>query len=222
METLETRISRLERNANRWRIISICFGLAFICFFAMGQASLGPKTIETDRIIFRDAAGKIRMDLGLHGTPGKPADSLGLTFYNDDGAEAGNLRMVDNSPHLIIHGSAKDSVHDAEEMIARVKDTPQPMKTAMLAQAEAHGADVMALGSGGFFLFNNQHGASVAPDGIVVTGALIKVQDTSAGGAHAILGGIETVDPQTGAKTTRPASTLTLMDAAGKIVFQTP
>ena len=78
METFETRVDSLERAVRQWRSVTIGLGIMLCCLLLMGQtAPRPPEEQEAHRIIFRDAAGKVRLELGAHDNKGKCQEPIG-------------------------------------------------------------------------------------------------------------------------------------------------
>jgi hypothetical protein len=65
---LAGRMERLER-ANR-RLVGgvVMLALGSACLVAIGAAAPAPKSIETQELVIKDAAGKIRVTFGMAGT----------------------------------------------------------------------------------------------------------------------------------------------------------
>ena len=76
---IEARLERLERQQRRWRGVAgvACLGLVAVAL--MGQKPAG-RTVEAERFILRDAAGRTRAELSLN-RDGAPA----LTCSDRDG-----------------------------------------------------------------------------------------------------------------------------------------
>ena len=75
---IAARLARLERQQRRWRAATgvACLGLAALAL--MGQKPAG-RTVEAERFVLRDAAGRPRAELMLDG------ESVALRFKDADG-----------------------------------------------------------------------------------------------------------------------------------------
>ena len=83
--TMAQRVERLERAQRQWRRLAVCAVLGLVGVGLMGQKP-APRTVEAERFILRDAAGRIRAELGVDGE-----QSVALRF-----------RDADNLPRLSI------------------------------------------------------------------------------------------------------------------------
>src|SRR5262249_20631281 len=73
------RLERLERQQRRWRAVALVGLLGFVALGLMGQKFAG-RTVEAERFILRDAAGRTRAELMVDGE-----QSVALRFKDADG-----------------------------------------------------------------------------------------------------------------------------------------
>ena len=119
MATIEQRVANLEAKARRWRSITLAILSIAALGCLMGQVKKEQKSIEAERVIFRDSAGHIRMELSSNPADGEIHPWFGLMFYNDDGKEVGRVRMSGNTPGIQLLGSTKDAVASNEEFFKK-------------------------------------------------------------------------------------------------------
>ena len=74
------RLERLERRQRRWRGAALAGVLGIAALALMGQKHAG-RTVEAERFILRDAAGRVRAELMLDNE-----QSVALRFKGADGA----------------------------------------------------------------------------------------------------------------------------------------
>jgi hypothetical protein len=79
------RVERLERAQRRWQRVAVGAVLGLVAVAVMGQKP-APRVVEAERFILRDAAGRIRAELGVD-----TEQSVALRF-----------RDADNLPRLSI------------------------------------------------------------------------------------------------------------------------
>jgi len=76
--TLARRIERLERAQLRWRRLAVGAVLGLVAVALMGQKP-APRTVEAERFVLRDAAGRVRAELGV-----ESEQSVALRFRDAD------------------------------------------------------------------------------------------------------------------------------------------
>jgi hypothetical protein len=79
--TLITRLERLERQQRRWRGLAIAGALGLAALALMGQKQAG-RTVEAERFVLRDAAGRPRAELLM---VDEKEQSVALRFKDADG-----------------------------------------------------------------------------------------------------------------------------------------
>jgi len=119
---IEARLERLERQQRRWRGVAgvACLGLVAVAL--MGQKPAG-RTVEAERFILRDAAGRTRAELMVEGEQSvalrfRDADSMPrLTVGTENGAavvvvneQSGKLRA---GLVALPHGAPGLSLYDS-------------------------------------------------------------------------------------------------------------
>ena len=86
-----TRLERLERQQRRWRGAAIAGALGLAAIALMGQKPAG-RTVEAERFVLRDAAGRVRAELVMDNEQSaalrfRDADSMPrLTVGTENGA----------------------------------------------------------------------------------------------------------------------------------------
>jgi hypothetical protein len=83
--TMEERVERLERAQRRWRRLAAGALIGLAGVLLMGQKP-APRTVEAERFLLRDAAGRVRAELGMD-----TEQSVALRF-----------RDADNMPRLSV------------------------------------------------------------------------------------------------------------------------
>jgi hypothetical protein len=76
-----TRLERLERQQRRWRALAIAGVLGLSAVALMGQKHAG-RTVEAERFVLRDAAGRARAELVI---VDEKEHSVALRFKDPDG-----------------------------------------------------------------------------------------------------------------------------------------
>ena len=76
-----TRLERLERQQRRWRGLAITGALGLAALALMGQKPAG-RTVEAERFVLRDAAGRARAELLI---VDDKEQSVALRFKDADG-----------------------------------------------------------------------------------------------------------------------------------------
>jgi hypothetical protein len=72
------RVERLERAQRRWRRLASCAAVGLVAIALMGQKP-APRTLEAERFILRDPAGRARAELVVDGE-----QSVALRFRDAD------------------------------------------------------------------------------------------------------------------------------------------
>jgi hypothetical protein len=83
--TMEQRVERLEQAQRRWRRLAVGAMLGLAGVMLMGQKP-APRIVEAERFVLRDAAGRVRAELGMD-----TEQSVALRF-----------RDADNMPRLSV------------------------------------------------------------------------------------------------------------------------
>ncbi|RPH76860.1 MAG: hypothetical protein EHM88_18855 [Candidatus Rokuibacteriota bacterium] len=76
--SMAQRVERLERDQRRWRRLATAAGIGLVAVALMGQKP-PPRIVEAERFILRDAAGRIRAELGVD-----TEQSVALRFKDAD------------------------------------------------------------------------------------------------------------------------------------------
>lgn len=128
-ESMESRLSRLERENRMFKRIAMASLLPIACLALMGQAKKKPKpatppataaaletpkTVTAEAFILKDSNGKVRAELSMAGTgPSlKLRNEAGIPLVNlslNDGAPGGPLLMMSDAQH---HAAITFSVLD--------------------------------------------------------------------------------------------------------------
>src|SRR4051794_30327323 len=101
MDTTEIRLARLERECRQWRrrgVIAVLIG-ALVAVIGGARKADEPKTVEAERFVVRDKAGKVRAEMGL--------DSEGLPqirLSDKDGVNRWVGLVKGDTPSLSLHG----------------------------------------------------------------------------------------------------------------------
>lgn len=219
MYLIEERLTRLERSARRWKSAAITLLVAVAVSVSLGMVGAESGTIEAKRIVFRDDAGLIRMELRSAPAEGNARPWWGLMFYNDAGEEAARVRLSGNSPLIQMKGSSKDALETAESVIERQKGLSEDVKAVMRTVAKANGETLVVVEPGTLASYGKDQSATVIGGGY---GGGITVKDEPKATAAAVMGRVQTVNDRTGASTNHAAATFTIFNSSGKVVHQVP
>jgi hypothetical protein len=95
--TIVRRIEQLERAQRRWRGLATCAALGLVAVVLMGQKP-APRTVEAERFILRDAAGRARAELSVDSE-----QSVALRFKDADSMPRLSLGTENGSAVLVLN-----------------------------------------------------------------------------------------------------------------------
>jgi len=117
MDTLTTRLARLERETRRSKRITLVVLLGAAAAVLMGQTAphRTPKSLEAEEFVLRDSRGQVRASLGttqnpsatvlqIHGDNGKPRTRLTVS---SDGTSS--LEIMDTGERVRVLLGVKDN-----------------------------------------------------------------------------------------------------------------
>lgn len=117
MDTLTTRLARLERETRRSKRITLVVLLGAAATVLMGQTAphRTPKSLEAEEFVLRDSRGQVRASLGttqnpsatvlqIHGDNGKPRTRLTVS---SDGTSS--LEIMDTGERVRVLLGVKDN-----------------------------------------------------------------------------------------------------------------
>ena len=218
MQATESRVHRLERQFAAWRAIGSVAVVFVIAAFAIGQARPKQNLIENQRIVFRDASGKVRMELAGEPQKGEVLEWYGLMFYDEDGGESARVRMAGDTLEIQMKGSRTDAIRIVESVDKKSKLTGEN-RAVMMAAAERRGQGISVLNSEGLTVISGEGdgvraGASVRADHVTLS--------DRGGKIAAVLGSWQTEHEKTGARVTHPAASMLLFNGDGKVIYRAP
>lgn len=91
------RLERLERAHRRWRRLASAATLGLVALAVMGQKP-APRTVEAERFILRDAAGRVRAELVVDGE-----QSVALRFKDADSMPRLSLGTENGAAVLVLN-----------------------------------------------------------------------------------------------------------------------
>jgi hypothetical protein len=117
LDTLATRLERLERESRRWKTTALAIAIAAAAALVMGQTPTHrlPKSLEAEEFVLRDNRGQVRASLGtiqspnatvlqIHGDNGKPRTRLTVA---SDGTSS--LEMMDAGDRVRVLLGVRDN-----------------------------------------------------------------------------------------------------------------
>ena len=113
-ESLERRITRLEREVRRWRRLGALLALGVAALLVMGQ-TVSPRHLTADSVtasVFRvvDAEGNLRATLGEGAHEARGLRGVLLSFLDDHGAQRLTLGQFEHGSLLLV----ADAMDNAE------------------------------------------------------------------------------------------------------------
>lgn len=86
LDVLAGRVERLERENRYWRMGAMAALFGLLALLLMGQARPSFRTLESERVVVKDKAGRVRVALGaIDGGSDAPNPLYGLAVYDPSG-----------------------------------------------------------------------------------------------------------------------------------------
>jgi len=216
---------RLERASRTWRAIAIATSALLIAGFSFGQTRRNGRVIDADQVTFRNAAGKVRMELRGAPAEGKLLEWYGLMFYDEAGKESARVRMSGNRLEIQMKGSAADELRSLEE-VERTTNVSDEIKALFRSVAKSRDGDVTVLNSRGLFIMTGpggklDSGTAVGAGIVSVKDGMIKVEGR-VGNVATVIGKTQTVDGKSGAVTMHSPASMLMFNDEGKVIFRAP
>lgn len=220
---LEKRFKRLEIQ-NRWMKLT---GVLLLVVFSLTTCHLRSQDIiEAQRLVLRDAKGKIRSELKTD-AKGNPE----IVFFGADGSMRAELSVFENEfPMLRLQGREGSS----ESIMLSVDDLGPRLSMIGGGGPEDRGqGDIQLSITKGYphaYVSGTDYSIDLSAGQVSITGGERQARLSSrnleiADESHkvrAVLGSTAIAYPPTGKVRDRPASSLVLFDEAGRVIWRAP